>query len=206
MNATLATAVPIAAVYGCAAALGVWAAARLCRGIAPFDDGPAPGRPPSVALIAAGAGIGFTLALRGFAWPWLALCAGLIASLSACWYSDVRCGIVPDLFTLAPLVLIVAAALLQRNPWPAVSATIVLLPFAVAAMASRGVGMGWGDVKLVALGAATLGAQTSILWYIGACLAAAAVALLRGRRSAPIAFAPYLVTSIALALTTAPVA
>ncbi len=187
--------------YACLATVAVWVSARVCRPIVPFDDGPRPGRPPSAALVAAAAAIGFSLAVRAMPWPSLALCAVLTAALAACWYSDVRCGILPDIFTLAPLAIVLAAAAYARNPAPLISAAIVGVPFAFAALASRGRGMGWGDVKLVALGAAVLGPQSSLLAFAAACLVAAGVAALRGRCAAPIAFAPYLVASIAVALT-----
>ncbi len=186
--------------YAGVAACVVWCSARLCRSIVPFDDGPSPGRPPTGFLVVGAGAVGLSLAVHGAPLPWLGLCAVLTAALAGCWYSDVRCGIVPDVFTLVPLAVVFALALLERNPWPVVSAAIVFVPFALAAVTSRGLGMGWGDVKLVALGAAVLGLQTSILSFAAACLVAAVVALARGRRSAPIAFAPYLAASIALAL------
>ncbi|MBC5799111.1 MAG: prepilin peptidase [Candidatus Eremiobacteraeota bacterium] len=187
--------------YAAVAAVAVWASARVCRTIVPFDDGPRPGRPPITALIAAAAAIGFALPARGVPGTSLALYAVLTAALAACWYSDVRCGILPDVFTLAPLAIVLAAAASSHNAAPLLSAAIVGVPFAFAAFASRGRGMGWGDVKLVALGAAVLGWQTSLLAFAVACLLAAGVAALRGRCRAPIAFAPYLVASIAVALT-----
>jgi leader peptidase (prepilin peptidase)/N-methyltransferase len=77
----------------------------------------------------------------------------------------------------------------------------VFVPFAVAALASRGLGMGWGDVKLVALGGAVLGWEAAILAFGCACALAVIVALARKRRHEPLAFAPYLVAAIALPLT-----
>jgi len=61
--------------------------------------------------------------------------------------------------------------------------------------------MGWGDVKLAALGGAVLGVQTAILAAAGACLIATFVNVLQKRDKAqPIAFAPYLSSAIALGL------
>ena len=72
---------------------------------------------------------------------------------------------------------------------------------AIAALASRGRGMGWGDVKLAALGGALLGVADATLAYF----VAAAVAYVIARRTAgvrrPIAFGPYLAASIAVTLT-----
>jgi prepilin signal peptidase PulO-like enzyme (type II secretory pathway) len=81
-----------------------------------------------------------------------------------------------------------------------VSLAIVTIPFAIAAFASKGMGMGWGDVKLVALGAALLDIQTSILMYAAACMVACGIAFARRKRTEPIAFAPYLATAIAIGL------
>ena len=68
-------------------------------------------------------------------------------------------------------------------------------------MLSKGRGLGWGDVKLVALGAAVLGLRTSVLAFSAACLLAVAIAVVRRRRHEPIAFAPYLAGSMTVALT-----
>lgn len=196
----VAWAAPVALAYAGIGAGALCLSARLCRCVVPFEDGPTPGRPPHAALVVGAAALGLSLALRGVAPASLGLCAVVTAALVGCWYSDVRCGIVPDVFTVIPLAVVFAAALLVHNSWPMVSAAIVFVPFALAAFASRGLGMGWGDVKLVALGAAVLGLQTAILSFAAACLLAAASAIVRRRRSAPIAFAPYLAASIALAL------
>ncbi len=174
--------------------------ASLCENIVPFDDGPKPGRPPTAALIAGAAIVGGVLASRGTAVPTLGMLAIIIVSLAACWYSDVRCGIVLDYFTLGPLAVVLVVSFFAHNLRPLVSAVIVFLPFALAALISKGRGMGWGDVKLVALGAAVLGLTTSVLAFATACLVAVAIAAIRRKRSEPIAFAPYLAGSIALAV------
>ncbi len=190
----------VAFLFACAAYLVIQYVASLCEKIVPFDDGPKPGRPPTVALIAGVAVIGGVLASRGLPIPALGLFAILTSSLAACWYSDVRCGIVLDYFTLGPLVIVLLVGLLGHNLRPIVSALVVFLPFAVAAYVSKGRGMGWGDVKLVALGAAVLGLGTAVLAFATACLAAVVVAAIKRRRNDPIAFAPYLAGSIALAI------
>ena len=126
--------------------------------------------------------------------------AVLMGVLVAIWCSDVRCGIVPDAFTLVPLAAVVVTAAVTQQWWVIASAAIVFVPFAGAALASRGRGMGWGDVKLVALGGAVLGYEAAILGFGLACAAAVLVALARRRGSEPIAFAPYLVAAIAIPL------
>jgi leader peptidase (prepilin peptidase)/N-methyltransferase len=165
-----------------------------------FQDGPRPGKPPSTALLAGAVIIGGLLAARGTPISGLAVFAVLIVSLVACWYSDVRCGIVPDYFTLVPLVLVLGLALVDHDFLPIVAAIVVSLPFAGAALLSKGRGMGWGDVKLVALGGAVLGLQTSVLAFSAACLLAVVITVLRRRRDEPVAFVPYLAGSIAVAV------
>ncbi len=190
----------VAAMFACAAFLAVQAGSAICARATPCEDGPPPGRPPVAALVAGTALVGAILASRGEPLPVLALCGFVSVSLVAAWYCDVRCGIVPDVFTLVPLAAIVLGSALHREWSPAIWAAIVFVPFAGAAFFSRGRGMGWGDVKLVALGGAVLGVPTAILASAGACLAAALVATLQKRGKQPIAFAPYLAGAIALGL------
>lgn len=186
--------------YGCAGALALRAVSSLCDTIVPFDDGPVPGRPPTIALICGAAILGGVLASRGVPLPTLGICAVLIVSLAACWYSDVRCGIVPDYFTLAPLAFVVVVSLAGHEFVPLLSAAAAFVPAAIVAFLSKGRGLGWGDVKIVALGAAVLGLTTSVLAFLAACVGAVAIAALRRRRAEPIAFAPYLAGSLALAV------
>jgi prepilin signal peptidase PulO-like enzyme (type II secretory pathway) len=190
----------VALLYGCCAFLAIRFVSSLCDKIVPFDDGPEPGRPPTGALIVGAVVVGGVLASRGLAVPALGIFGILIVSLVACWYSDVRCGIVPDYFTLAPLAVVLAVSLAGHDGAPIISAAIVFVPFAIAAFFSKGRGMGWGDVKIIALGAAVLGLNMSIVAFATACLAAVAIAAVRRRRAEPIAFAPYLAASIALAI------
>jgi len=70
----------------------------------------------------------------------------------------------------------------------------------VAALVTRGRGMGWGDAKLAALGGALLGAADATLAFMFAAVAAYVVARLTGGLRNVIAFGPYLATSIAASL------
>jgi len=190
-----------AVVYASAAFLGIQFSAAICRDFVPFHDGPRPGRPPVALLIACSGLLGGWLAWRSASIPALLIigivCVGLVASS----YSDVRCGIVPDYFTVVPLIIVFAIALVTRQ-WPIIlSSAIVTAPFAVAALVSKGLGMGWGDVKLVALGGAVLGLPVAVLAFACACVVAVAVTLVRKRKGEPIAFAPYLAGAIGAALT-----
>ncbi len=200
MTAVLALALGYAAL-----ALGaIFVSKRICRTVEPFEDGPRAGKPPALALVLSAACVGAMLASRHTNAPDLALAALLVASLVACCYSDIVCGIVPDAFTLLPLVAVLVHSALARDARPALSALLVLAPFALAALCSGGLGMGWGDVKLVTLAAAVLGFETSIVAFSAACFVAAAAAFVRRRQSEPIAFAPYLAASAALALALPP--
>jgi len=191
----------VGTLYGCAAFLVIQLAASICAKIVPFEDGPRPGSPPVPWLIGGAAAIGSLLALRGAEIPQLGLAALLIVSLVASWYSDVRVGIVPDYFTLVPLGALLLLALLGRD-WGVFGGMLAIsIPFAALALWSKGLGMGWGDVKLAALGGAALGLQAAVIAFALACLLAAVVAIARKRHHEPIALAPYLASAIGVALT-----
>jgi prepilin signal peptidase PulO-like enzyme (type II secretory pathway) len=123
--------------------------------------------------------------------------------LTAIWCVDVTRGIVPDALTLVPLAALVLAGLLTGRWYVLAAAAVPAIPFAYMAWRTKGMGIGWGDVKLVALGGALLGMQTAILAFALATAGAIVIAHLRRQSSEPIAFAPYLVAAIALPLTIA---
>lgn len=190
----------IGLLFGCAAYLSVGWGASICRPVEPFEDGPQPGNPPTALLIGGAALVGAVIAVQGGTLPQLALAAIVTAALAGCWYCDVRVGIVPDYFTLIPLGVLLVVAFAFQEWATVVAAAAVTAPFALAAAVSRGRGMGWGDVKLVALGGAALGMQTAIVAFSAACLVAVAVAYLRKRKGVPIPFAPYLAGAMAVSL------
>jgi prepilin signal peptidase PulO-like enzyme (type II secretory pathway) len=191
----------VGAMFTCVAYLAIQASEAICKRVTPFEDGPEPGKPPTVVLLAGSALLGAMVASRGMPLPAIGISGLLCASLVAAWYCDVRCGIVPDVFTLVPLAIVLGVAVVTREWSALVSAVVVFVPFALAALFSRGRGMGWGDVKLAALGGAVLGIQTAILAAAGACLIATVVNVVHRRgKSQPIAFAPYLSGAIVLGL------
>jgi leader peptidase (prepilin peptidase)/N-methyltransferase len=195
---TVSTLLAASGVFAALAFTGTAAARSVVRGAQPFEDGPPPGRPNVAAIVAAGALLGAGAAARSAGLPELGLCAVLTLVLAGVCYADMRCGLVPDVFTLAPLAAVLAGDALLHQ-WSALAAVLIVAgPFALAARLSKGRGMGWGDVKLVALGAAVLGAEPALLGFVAACFAAVAVAAVRGRRSTAIAFAPYLACAIAV--------
>lgn len=169
-----------------------------------FEDGPAPGEPPIAWIIAAAAVIGAFVAARSDQPSHIVLSAIVICALAALWCTDVRYGIVPDAFTIVPLAIVLALSIAQRQPWPVVSSAIAFVPFAGLAVVSKGRGMGWGDVKLAALGGAVLGFETALLAFAAGAITAAGYAYARGRQKEVIAFAPYLAGAIAIALPLVP--
>lgn len=181
-----------------------YAAMRLgalsCRDVVPFADGPATGTPHLPSFVGAAGVVGGALVLRHASVLELVISAMLIAALAACCYCDIGWGIVPDEFTLAPLVAILALSFFARNVAPLLSSIVVAAPFACVALVSKGRGLGWGDVKLAALIGSVLGMQMTIVALSAACFVAAASAAIRRKRSEPIAFAPYLAGSAAIAL------
>ena len=167
---------------------------------APFDDGPTPVAAPAWPFVASAAVAGAFAALHGVPAAQLAVLAFLAIALCAAAFTDLRCGAVPDVCTLVPLGALIVAALLRHEPAPLVGAVVVGVPFAATAALSHGRGMGWGDVKLVALGGALLGARDATYAFVGACVASYVWATVTRRGSQPTAFAPYLVAAVAVAV------
>ncbi|HTV74818.1 MAG TPA: prepilin peptidase [Candidatus Acidoferrales bacterium] len=190
------------AVFGSIAWLSLRGSAVVYGGIVPFEDGPRPGKPPVVALTAGAALLGAYMAYRG-ATPIELLFAGLLeAVLVAIWASDVSCGIIPDWFTIGPLLLATALRAAMHQWEFLFAALLVASPFAFAAAISKGRGMGWGDVKLAALGGVVLGIYPAMWAFFVASLVAVSVAWVRHRHAEPIAFGPYLACAIGVAFAT----
>lgn len=186
--------------FGLAGYIGTLVGNTVAETLPRFSDGPEASLPPVAALVGASALIGAFVAWHAVAPVQVLLIAIVICALVAIWCCDVRTGLVPDLFTLAPLGVMLAVALWQHEWWMFVSAAVPFAPFAIAAALSRGRGMGWGDVKLVALGGAVLGAQLALVAFAVACMVAVGVSYKRGRKNGVIAFAPYLAAAIAVAI------
>lgn len=180
----------------CGAKLGAVFAER----IAAFDDGPPEAHPRLLPFVAASCAIG-VIAARAGVTPHVLLIAFVCCCLVALSVTDMRRGIVPDAFTLVPLASMFAVSLQQRQLIPFVfSVAVPFVPFALAALVTKGRGMGWGDVKLAAVGGAVLGPQLCLLAFTLACLSAAAMNYASRRSQTPIAFAPYLAASIGIAI------
>lgn len=178
------------------ALLGATFADRLPR----LDGAPPAQHTPVLALVAACAAIGAMVVTHAVSQGQVMLIAIVCIALVAVWITDARRGLIPDAFTLGPLGIMLLVGVWQHEWWLFVSAALPFIPFAAAAVLSRGHGMGWGDVKLVALGGAVLGAQIAIIAFAVACLAAVVVNYTRGNKRGAIAFAPYLATAIGVAI------
>jgi len=188
--------------FACLAVAATLAAALVTQNVTPFEDGPPPGRPPATALVVAATLIGIVLGARGVAVFDLAGAAVGTAFLVACWCADVRAGILPDLFTLLPLGAIAAVQLAHHSYPILLSVLVPALPFAAGALLSKGRGIGWGDVKLAALGGAMVGLTDAIVAMGFASLVCGLAAKFVAKRGGAVAFAPYLTGAIAIALVT----
>lgn len=186
--------------YASVAIIAIGASRAICKDIAPEEDGPPSGRPPYLVLVVASAIVGGLL-MYWHALPLqLGIGAMVLFALVACWCSDAVCGIVPDAFTLAPLAALLLFSLAQHDYGIVISAAAVFVPFALAALFSHGRGMGWGDVKLVALSGAALGAPLVVFALAAACAVAAVAHRFGKTRTSPIAFAPYIAAFTGIAL------
>lgn len=186
--------------FALAAVVGVLVGNATADSIEPFDDAPAPAKAPAAVLVAACALVGAIVVTRTADPLQIAIVAIVCAVLAAIWCCDARTGIIPDAFTLLPLGALLALAVWQHAWWVCLSAFAVFVPFAVAALVSRGIGMGWGDVKLAALGGAVLGAELSLVTFSLACIVAVVVNFVVQRRSGAIALGPYLAAAIGIAI------
>ena len=194
--ATLLGAFFFAAAGVVGALLGITFAER----IQSLPDGPPQQQTPIPLLVLGCAIVGAFTTVHAFSAAQLVVLAIVCLALVAIWIVDARRGIVPDVFTLGPLGIILLVAIWQHEWQYFVSAAIPFVPFALAALLSKGRGMGWGDVKLVALGGAVLGAQWATIAFALAGLAAVVICYVHGKQRGPIAFAPYLTAAIGAAI------
>lgn len=194
---TAAIAAPLACGFG--AFVGARAARATCRNREPFADGPV-SVPFALWPFAA---IGFACGLGGLSHAWslsvVAVLAVVITVLAYCAGCDLLCGILPDLATLGLLGGAIALGAWRLDVSPLAHATLVGAPFALFAFLTRGRGMGWGDVKLAAVGGALLGASTALGIYVIAALLAYTIARKARRLQQPMPFGAYLAGAIALA-------
>jgi leader peptidase (prepilin peptidase)/N-methyltransferase len=188
-----------ALLFGAAGWLGTLLADAFYGAIVRESDGPPARAVPVSVFVAAPACIGAVVALQDAPPARMALLVMAVLALSAGAATDMRAGIIPDLFTLGPLVITLAVAVLQRDGGPLWGMLLAFVPFALLAVFSRGRGMGWGDVKLAALGGALIGMAGITLAVALASVAAYVASLVNRRPRQPIAFGPYLAAAIVAA-------
>jgi Flp pilus assembly protein protease CpaA len=186
--------------FGVIALLASLLGRRICKAMVPFEDGPRQGRPSTPALVIGNGLLGGSLYRHGASESELLVAALLSLALIAGWVSDILCGIIPDAFTLLPLAGLIALRIFLGEWDFVVAGVLVFLPFALVALCSGGRGMGWGDVKLAALGAVVLGVSSALVSFILASVLAVTIAWIRGRMHEPIAFGPYLACAVGAAL------
>jgi prepilin signal peptidase PulO-like enzyme (type II secretory pathway) len=196
---TAAPALAGAAAGAAAGWLGTLVASSRYGALRRAAEGPRAAALPVWLVVAVAAAVGVRVGLAGAGAIAVAVALVAVLALSACAATDARAGIIPDPFTLGPLAVVLAVAGL-RHAWdPLLGAAFAVVPFGLLALVSRGRGMGWGDVKLAALGGALVGATGMALAVAVASPAALAVNALVGRAREPIAFGPYLAAAIGLA-------
>jgi hypothetical protein len=190
-----------AAIFGSSAFLALNSAAAIYGTVESARGGAKPGTREAIVSIVVATIFGATLAARGTPLADLAVSDVVIAGLSGAIWTDRTRGAVADWFTLPPLGLVLGLAAFRGSiVATAIAVTLVTLPFAVAALASKGKGLSFGDVTIVAIGAAVMDAQTAIIVYAAVCFIACAVAIARRRRTQSFALSPYLAAAIAVGL------
>ncbi|MDQ2866529.1 MAG: A24 family peptidase [Candidatus Eremiobacteraeota bacterium] len=186
--------------FGCAALVGIVTAALMTREVELLPDSPAPRPVHPLWPLAAMLGLAIVLCLRHATAAQLGFVALAGIPLVAAWYSDAKTGLIPDWFTLAPLAVVAGYVVMSHHWFSAYSACVIFIPFAITALLSRGVGMGWGDVKLATFCGTMIGVMAALPAFSAACLAATAVSYARDRGKRPVAFGPYIVGSTFVAL------
>ncbi len=190
----------VGVLFGCAAFCGIVLASLICARLGTPEAGPKLNAPRPIAIVAGAVVLGLVIVARHASVEEIGLTALVCMPLAGAWFSDSLKGIIPDAFTLGPLAIVAGYVVLHHAWWLALSAIVPFVPFAIAAMLSKGRGMGWGDAKLVAFGGAVLGMQTAVLVFALACFAATIVSVIRDRGTTPVAFGPYLVASVAITI------
>ena len=129
--------------FAVAAYIGVLLATAMGPRLERFEDGPTPAEPAIPWMLAGASADPRLVVSHATSAPQVLFPALLCLALAAIWCTDSRFGIVPDVFTLGPLAIILSAAAFEKHWGVWLSALIVFVPFALAALYSKGVGMGW---------------------------------------------------------------
>lgn len=205
MASSILSALAGALVFGAAGVCGSLLATALVPHLKRFDDGPPSFDVHPMALIAGAAVLGAVVGFRQTPLDAFALAALATVVLAGIWYCDSKTGIIPDWFTLLPLGLMLVYGLIRHDWMAPISALALFAPFGFVALVSKGIGMGWGDAKLAALGGALVGVEMAAISFTLATLVAIIVTKIRYRgQSVPIALGPYLVCAIAVSIAAQP--
>ncbi len=205
-DATMTAVVVWTVLFAAAAWGGALAGEALCSDRTAFADGPRPVAFAVWLFPLAGALIGPALVLHAQSPPRLAVLAFAVFGLAGCTAADLRCGMLPDLLTLAPLALAVGAGVIARDPAPAIGAALVAPGIAALAVSPRA-GGAWVGVtsSWPPLAARCSGPRMRCLPSCWRAIVAYLIARRRGRTREPIAFGPYLAGSIVATLAAASV-
>jgi len=190
-------------IFACMGYLSTRFAIWLTTRLEVAGDAPARSEPPlAVALaLACGAGIvGTSYVSRDAPVFGIALLALVCFALGFACYADLRSGKIPAVVML-PILVLLAVVDIYHGAWLSIAAAaMVTAPFAAAAALSKSKNLGWSDVQVVVLGALVLDVSLGLMVLAAACFLTVAVAAVRSRLKEPVDFAPYLTSSIGLAL------
>ena len=188
------------------AAIGAWVAAIaliLARWIrpAPLPGAPSPLRLSHYLVILADVCLaaGFVVLHPAASNLLLLLFGVVLLLLTLIALVNARTGTLPVVLFLCALGASIALGLQFAAPIViAESIVFVAVPLAIAALATRGIGFGWGDVAMGGVAAAALGALSAWVAIGAAALLALILSWKRFKTALP--FLPYLAAAVAVAI------
>lgn len=175
-------------------------ASTLCDRIAPLEGAPPEGPVPFIVVPLFFGLVAAVVAQRSGALLEIVAALALLAVLAASWTSDARRGLILDAFTLPGMAVMGMLCLCLHEIHPLIAGGVVGVVLGVVAFTSKGRGLGWGDVKLAALGTSVVGLPIGVVTLCVACVAVSGYALVIRRSKEPVAFAPFLSVCYALAI------
>lgn len=149
--------------FALAAGLGYLLAQYLCLNLEALPDGPEQVHIPLPLALAGAALVGFAYAHYLNMFNAVVIFSPAITVLTACLYVDAKTGLIPDRLILPAIAAVLIYDAVIGHYLPFINMLIATLPFAMQAWQSKGLGMGWGDVKLVAYAGALIGAAPTLM-------------------------------------------
>jgi len=125
-----------AALLGTAGWLATIVADVRYGGVRDSTDGPSPVALPRWLFVAIPACIGIRVGLLGLQPITVAIVLLAVVALTVCAVTDARSGVLPDLFTLGPLLVVLAIAAMRRELEPLWGALFAFVPSAAWAGAT----------------------------------------------------------------------